>query len=273
MVSFVHRLPPLFAILWVAGGLFSCSSPHRTVSRSDTGQADTANTDTDTANTATAQDATAADATLSDASQADTLDPVDAADEGTHCFVGGPPPAGAKIKSPPLPNTSCPAYDKPFVGTHGDEMGSATLKVEIGWVDAKTSAFTPFENGEFRGIVPGAQPGFHVFVAFRVTIPGETGAQAQVEVGARGLRSCQAHGYGALPVFYANADPGVPNAYVFHHKLNPGFQLICQDTSVCLASEFCGQWYDVRMQVLHVASGKWGKGKALIRVWDGVTAP
>ena len=62
----------------------------------------------------------------------------------------------------------------------------------------------------------------------------------------------------------------MPNAYVFHHKLNTGFPLICQQKS-CVPSDFCGIWYDVRLQVRVYGSNKWGKSRVWLRLWDGVS--
>jgi len=241
------------------------------------------------ADTATATDTATADAGPSDAQAADThvdggangdagqgdsgaadAGSVDAGGEATACFVGGPPAPGAKILDVPKGKTTCPSFDKPFIGLPGTDYGKPTLTVEPGVLDDKHE-FVPYKNGDFIPIRPGAQPGFHVWTAFRVTVPGATSKQVKLEVLARGLMDCEAKAFGALPTYYATQDPKLPNTYVYKTTLAPGLPTIFANTTVGMAGQFCGKWLDLRVQVLQQGTKNWGKSQVLLRIWDGVT--
>ena len=281
------------------GLLTACTSPHRTINPQDT--ASTTNTQVADATQATTDgdsdtgSSTSDETTVNDTSTADTTvtvgdvdtwttssdidaagapsdaQPADIAAQATACFVGGPPGPNDKVKSPPKPTGICPKFDTPFVGATGDKLGPATLKIELGALDPTDKQFKPYKEGEFIGIEPGGQPGFHVWLAFRVHLPTETADQIKLEVAARGLIDCDAHGYGSIASYVASKDPTVNNAYTFKHKLNTGFAVICQDTNKCIPSKFCGNWYDLRLQVRQIGTTNWGKGQVLVRIWDGVT--
>jgi len=272
----------LTAALLATVGAFGCASPHRTAPVKDAGGVtdaaapDAGSTDAGAADTGTkdsgTEDTSTKDGGTKDTGAEDTTADVavDAGKEATACFVGGPPGPGDKILEVAKPNIACPTFDEPFIGSPGDKLGKATLKVEIGAADPKTGAFVPYKDGEFVPIRPGAQPGFHVWAAFRVHLPGTTASKGQLEAQARGLVDCKIIGLGALPNYYAAKDAQVAGAYSYQSKLTPGMTVIFQQTETWMSPQWCGKWLDLRVQVRDVANQKWGKAQVLVRIWDGV---
>lgn len=251
-----------------------------TSATNDTGDAGAA---VDAADATTAQDASAsadgagtvdaADTNIADS--ADSAAAVDTAAAATSCFIGAPPGSTANVLELPKPTIACAEFDKPMFANPGDTYGKPTLTVEIGAVDVKTGVFAPYKDGDFIPNATGGQDGFHVWVGFRVTLPGKTASKVAVNAHGRGLDSCAPVAFGAANNYYASKDPSKADAYRFAlgADKNPGFTLVFQNKARKDSIDWCGKWLDIRVHVLDPATKEWGMAGVLVRVWQALPLP
>lgn len=218
-----------------------------------------------------ATDADTPDAAATDGNVAAAADSgpdvVDAATQAPQlCFDALPAETAAVVDVPPPDGAGCD-LKSPMVAWQ--VAGPPTLAVEVGVGDA-AGQFHPYLDGQWVPLAHGAQCGFHVWAAFRVTLPGSATAKQEVDAKGRAYSAC-----GQVASSFENdasvhADPGAAGTVTNASALKPGLTVAFIDKSI---QPLCGQWVRVVVEVRDPKSTAWGRGERLVRLYDGPPFP
>ncbi len=258
-----NNLPEIaLAIVLVALVLVACSS---SAEDGDTSANDAGADSGSTAETSTAGDASKLQCDLPyavakrPASKAE-IDP-------TVCFRGAPPSVDAKVATLPMPDPACCAPVKPLFFKGDAAPPEPTLQVELGVSNPLTGGFIPYEQGRWVPIITGVQGGIHVDAAVRVVLADETAPKVKLQIQARGYFGCKEAAVGNAPVIWVRPDADLDQGYTNASPFKAGVEVRFPVTAA-LWYQYCGIWLELRMAVLHPASGKWGETATMVRLYD-----
>jgi hypothetical protein len=246
-----NNLPELaLAIVLVVLGLAACGQPDED---GDTGANDAGVDSGSTAETSTAGDASKQQCDLPYAvakrpSSKAEIDP-------TVCFRGAPPSVDAEVATLPRPDPACCAPVKPLFFKGDALTPEPTLQV------------IPYEEGRWVPIITGVQGGIHVDAAVRVVLAGETAPKVKLQIQARGYFGCKEAAVGNAPVIWVRPDADLDQGYTNASPFKAGVEVRFPVTAA-LWYQYCGIWLELRMAVLHPASGKWGQTATMVRLYD-----
>lgn len=182
------------------------------------------------------------------------------------CFVGAGPAADAFVLDVPAPTDCSCAPDPPtFFGS--DPIPAPTLSPELGYGDAVTGAFQPYNDGDWVPITHGPQGGIHVWAAFRAAFPGATDAKIKVMTRANSTIGCALAGVNLTTAVLASVDTALPGTYTNASAAVPGLQVAFPVWGGQSAA-YCGQWLELHLQIRDSVSGAWGEVKRTVRLYD-----
>ena len=210
----------------------------------------------------------AIDVQAADAASADTGSAKDTG--GKICPGPTKPPVGFDAGVVPEPDVStCKWSDPDFF--KGAKPPAETLAIQIGQVDS-TGTFNPFVPKQWVGMDHGIQGGFHLTLAFRFKLPGNKDPILKVQIEPYLYGGCELQGFGNAPVVYPKAVAG--DWFQFGNKLNPGIQVrfgvpgVGKEVKSSSSFDFCNEWYEMRVAVRDMKSGKWGSTSVRLRTYD-----
>ena len=182
------------------------------------------------------------------------------------CF-DAPPADTAVVADVPAPDGAGCDLKSPMLSW--DVGGPPSLVVEVGVADA-AGQFQPYQDGQWVPLSHGAQCGFHVWAAFRVTLPGGGTAKQEVDAKGRAYAACGLVGSSFENAASVHADSAVAGAVTNASALKPGLTVAFVDKSI---APFCGHWVHVAVEVRDPTSNAWGRGERLLRLYDGPPYP
>lgn len=166
-----------------------------------------------------------------------------------------------------MPEANCCVRPRPLFFKGHSPLPVPTLQLELGRSATGSGAFVPWEQGEWAPIRYGSNVGFHVTVALRVALPGETAAKVKLKVQARGNFECNETAAGAAPVDWLHQDMEWDDAYTNADALSGGIW-VRFPVSRDLSFRYCGIWLEIYVAVQEPASGAWGEGSRMVRLYD-----
>lgn len=252
---------PLLAIALAALTLLGCSSDDSDTSAQDT--AAPAPLDTSGAPDTMATTDTPA--------QTDARAPTDSA---------SPPPvypdAGARPSPCPDPSVikedghrtapskaACPADPPPWF-TSGDPP-APTLEIKAGTLD-ESGEFAPWTDGQWSPVHWGMRMGAGVWMVLRVTLPGETADEVELELDTPGLIGCELIGTTLMNQAVFKAVPGAPGVYQFGTSQLSGACVLIAYTPEEV-NAFCDHWMVVTARVRRPGTDTWGEVSNVIRLF------
>ena len=151
----------------------------------------------------------------------------------------------------------------PFFGTA--PLTAPTLQVEIGV--GQDGALKPYSDGDWVPITHGPQGGIHVWIGWRVNLPGHSKAKVKMLTHATVHIGCELAGMGAEVLWYATPEAGNPGTYTGVSQNHPGNPVVLPfiDGST---HAYCGQWAKLQVQVHEPGSKAWGEVRRTVRLYD-----
>lgn len=179
------------------------------------------------------------------------------------CF-GAAPASDAFVADVPMPRAcTCAPDPPPFFGA--EPVPAPTLHVDMGV--GQDGVFVPYADGQWVPIIHGAQGGIHVWVAWRILLPGHTEAKVKLVTRADSRIACSLAGTGSESTWYAASDASVPGAYSNVSAIHPGvaviFPLDGKDSGLV-----CGKWLALHVQIQDPVAKTWGEVRRTVRLYD-----
>lgn len=221
-----------------------------------------------------------ADAALADASGDVGLpDATTDADAGSDADTGGgdaddagpdpcplPPfPPAADPSPPPKPDESGCTWPAPKF--FSEAPPAETLKPVLGVRSLQTDAWSELAQDAWHAMHVGPQGSFHVFAAYRVTVPGESGTYAKMQVETWLSDGCTLIAKGNKPVSFDY--PVADQAGVFGNSEKGEIGILVEfGNPASQVASFCGRWARLHVRVKHMATGAWGSTSRMVRLYD-----
>jgi len=179
------------------------------------------------------------------------------------CFAAVPA-SDAVVADVPMPeHCPCAMDPPPFFGAA--PVPAPVLTVEMGVGQA--GAFVPYADGQWVPITHGPQGGIHVWVGWRLRLPGHQEPKVKLLARTTSHIDCALAGTGTEAMWYATPDPAATHAYTNIDANHPGTPVIFPIEG-SESGLVCGRWLELRVQVQDPVAQTWGEVRRTVRLYD-----